>query len=117
MNIASSGALPLPLSNDRQEGNAWINNHIKRRKDYKWYWRTLEDCGLWEDPGYQARKEQLGCHIDDVREVMPHCVIKDVRERYTEEHEAQFILCPQKSEQISFLKIGWEKEGHMIFGV
>ena len=98
-------------------GNARINNHIKRRKDYKWYWRTLKDCGLWEDPVYQARKEQLGCHIDDVREVMPHCVIKDVRERYTEEHEAQFILCPQKSEQISFLKIGWEKEGHMIFGV
>ena len=32
-------------------------------------------------------------------------------------HEAQFILCPQKSEQISFLKIVWEKEGHMIFGV
>ena len=76
-----------------------------------------EDCGLWEDPVYQARKEQLGRHIDDVREVMPHCVIKDVRERYTEEQEAQFILCPQKSEQISFLKIGWKKEGHMIFGV
>ena len=31
-------------------GNARINNHIKRRKDYKWYWRTLKDCGLWEDP-------------------------------------------------------------------
>lgn len=63
-------------------GNARINNHIKRRKDYKWYWRTLKDCGLWEDPVYQARKEQLGCHIDDAREVMPHCVIKDVRERW-----------------------------------
>ena len=37
--------------------------------------------------------------------------------RDTEEHEAQFIVCPQKSEQISFLKIVWEKEGHMIFGV
>ncbi|CAH3016425.1 unnamed protein product, partial [Porites evermanni] len=58
-------------------GNARINNHIKRRKDYMWYWRTLKDCCLWEDPVYQARKEQLGCHIDDVREVMPHCVIKD----------------------------------------
>lgn len=45
---------------------------------------------------YQARKEQLGCHIDDVREVMPHCVIKDVRERYTEEHEAQFIVSSKK---------------------
>ena len=44
---------------------------------------------------YQARKEQLGCHIDDVREVMPHCVIK-VRERYTEEQEAQFIVSSKK---------------------
>ena len=63
-------------------GSARINNHIKRRKKDKWYWRTLKDCGLWEDPLYQARKEQLGCHIDDVREVMPHWVIKDVRERW-----------------------------------
>ena len=63
-------------------GNARINNHVKRRKDFKWYWRTLKDCGLWEDPLYQTRKQQLSCHIEDVREVMPHCVIKDVRERW-----------------------------------
>jgi len=26
--------------------NARITNPTKRRKDYRWYWRTLKDCGL-----------------------------------------------------------------------
>ena len=30
----------------------------------------------------KMKKEELGCHIDDVRGVMPHCVIKDVRETW-----------------------------------
>ena len=63
-------------------GNARISNHTKRRKDYKWYWRTLKDCGLWDNPQHLEKKLELGCLIDDVREVMPHCVIKDVRERW-----------------------------------
>jgi len=63
-------------------GEARITNHAKRRKEYKWYWRTLKDCGLWENPTYLQRKEDLGCMIDDVREVMPHCVIKDVHNRW-----------------------------------
>lgn len=63
-------------------GTARMTNHTKRRKDYKWFWRTLKDCGLWENPSYLARKQELGCMIDDVREVMPHCVVKDVRDRW-----------------------------------
>ena len=63
-------------------GEARLTNHNKRRKDYKWFWRTLKDCSLWENPTYLARKQELGCMIDDVREVMPHCVIKVVRERW-----------------------------------
>ena len=63
-------------------GNARITNHTKRRKDYKWYWRTLKACGLWENPVYLAHKQQLGCLIDDVSEVMPNCVVKDVRDRW-----------------------------------
>ena len=62
--------------------NARITNHTKRRKDYKWFWKTLKGCGLWEDLVYIERKQQLGCLIDDVREVMPHCVVKDVRDRW-----------------------------------
>ena len=62
-------------------GEARLSNHTKRRKDYKWFWRTLKDCGLWENSTF-GLKQELGCMIDDVREVMPHCVIKDVRERW-----------------------------------
>ena len=62
--------------------DARITNHIKRRKDYKWYWKTLKDNGVWDNPKYLEKKEQLGCLIDDVREVIPHCVIKDVRARW-----------------------------------
>ena len=49
--------------------DARITNHTKRRKDYRWYWRTLKDCGLWENPIYLAHKLELGCLIDDAREV------------------------------------------------
>ena len=63
-------------------GKARITNHTKRRKDYKWFWRTLKDCGLWENTTYLERKQELGCMIDDVREVMPHCVVRDVRDRW-----------------------------------
>lgn len=61
---------------------ARFGNHMKRRIDYKWYWKTLKDNGLWDNPTYLDRKQELGCLIDDVREVMPHCVIKDVRDRW-----------------------------------
>ena len=27
-------------------GEARLTNHTKRRKDYKWFWGTLKDCGL-----------------------------------------------------------------------
>lgn len=62
--------------------SARLTNHKKRRTDYKWYWKTLKDNGLWDNPTYLDRKQELGCLIDDVREVMPHCVIKDVRDRW-----------------------------------
>ena len=54
----------------------------KSYEDYKWYWKTLKDNGLWDKPTCLNRKQELGCLIDDVREVMPHCVIKDVRDRW-----------------------------------
>ena len=41
-------------------GKARMTNHTKRRKDYKWFWRALKDCGLWENPSYLARKQELG---------------------------------------------------------
>lgn len=62
--------------------DARVTNHTKRRKDYKWYWRTLKDCGLWENSTCLERKEEFVCLVDDVREVMPHRVIKDARSRW-----------------------------------
>ncbi|XP_068737191.1 uncharacterized protein [Montipora capricornis] len=38
--------------------------------------------GLWRDPIYIARKEALGCYVEDVREVMPICVVEDARKRW-----------------------------------
>ena len=61
---------------------AHIQNHVRRRKDYKTYLRALKKCGLWQDPVYIARKVELGDRIDAVRERMPKCVVKDVRTRF-----------------------------------
>ena len=58
------------------------NNHSKRLKDYHLYYRDLNARRLWGNPIYLARKEELGCHIDDIREVMPLCVVKDVCSRW-----------------------------------
>ena len=74
------------VTTDRREylgyREAHIQNHVRRRKDYKTYWRALNKCGLWKDPLYQARKVELGDHVNAVRERMPNCVIKDVRSRF-----------------------------------
>ena len=51
-----------------------VQNHVRRRKDYKTYWRALKKCGLWKDPVYLARKLELGDRID--------VVVKDVRARF-----------------------------------
>lgn len=61
---------------------AHVQNHVRRRKDYKTYWRALKKCGLWQDPVCLARKVELGDRIDAVRERMPKCVVKNVREGF-----------------------------------
>ena len=42
----------------------------------------MKNVGLWHNPVYVSRKSELGIFIDDVREVMPNCVVKDVRSRW-----------------------------------
>ena len=61
---------------------AHVQNHVRRRKDYKTYWRALMKCGLWKDPVYLARKLKLGDRMDTVRKRMPKCVVKDVQARF-----------------------------------
>ena len=61
---------------------AHVQNYVRRQKDYKTYWRALKKCGLWQDPVYLARKVELGDRIDNVRERMPKCIVKNVLERF-----------------------------------
>ena len=58
------------------------NDHMKRKGDYRCFYTILNRRGLWRDPVYIARKEALGCYVEDVREVMPVCVVEDVRKRW-----------------------------------
>lgn len=39
-------------------------------------------AGLWENPLYLNKKHELGIFIEDVREVLPNCVVSDVRKRW-----------------------------------
>ena len=63
-------------------GQPRVTNHTRRKGDYRSYYSLLKTKGLWRDPVYLERKEALGCYIDDVREVMPLCVVGDVRKRW-----------------------------------
>lgn len=57
-------------------------NISKRYKDYKYFYRTLNKAGLWKCSEYLDRKHTLGIFIEDVREVLPNCVVGDVRKRW-----------------------------------
>lgn len=63
-------------------GQPRLTNHIKSKGDYKAYYSILKKKGLWRDRVYLQRKEALGCYIEDVREVLPVCVVEDVRKRW-----------------------------------
>ena len=52
--------IAFPPFKPQGRSDARITNHTKWRKDYKWYWRTLEDCGLWENAIYQQKKKNWG---------------------------------------------------------
>ena len=57
-------------------------NISKRYKSYREYYKLLKCVGLWNNPSYVERKRELGIYIDDVLEVMPNCVVKDVRTKW-----------------------------------
>ena len=77
--VLSSANLPARL---RASGQPRLTNHVKRKGDYKAFYTILKRKGLWSDPIYLQRKEALGCYIEDIREVMPICVVEDVRKRW-----------------------------------
>ena len=53
-------------------------NAHKRYPLYRKFWRVLNDLGVWRHDQYLARKALRTC-VEDVREVMPTCVL-NVRE-------------------------------------
>ena len=57
-------------------------NISNRYRDYREYYKMLKKERLWHNPLYINRKHELGIFIDDVREVMPNCVVGDVRKRW-----------------------------------
>ena len=78
--VLFSETLPSRL---RAFGQPRMTSHVKRKGDYKSFYTILNRRGLWRDPIYIARKEALGCYVEDVREVMPVCVVvEDVRKRW-----------------------------------
>ena len=54
----------------------------KRYKSYHEYYKLLKRVRLWYNPSYVERKRELEIYIDDVREVKPNCVVKDVRTKW-----------------------------------
>ena len=59
-----------------------VRNHSFRHKDYRKYWKLLMDIGFWETTVYQNLKSTAGLSDDDMRELMPECVIADVRKKF-----------------------------------
>ncbi|XP_031552432.1 uncharacterized protein LOC116289624, partial [Actinia tenebrosa] len=66
----------------RPRGHPLPTNHTKRLKEYRFFYQKLKKAGLWIREEYLQRKQELGCHIHDVREGMPWCVVEDVRKRW-----------------------------------
>ena len=59
-----------------------ITNHSKRDKNYKQFWKSLKDRGLWQHELYIHRKTSAGVSEVELRELMPQCVLDDTRKRY-----------------------------------
>ena len=57
-------------------------NHSKRHKNYRRFWRSLKDRGLWQHEAYIHRKTSAGLSEVELRELMPQCVLDDTRKRY-----------------------------------
>ena len=67
---------PLTFLVGRAAENA--RNAHKMYPPYRKFWKVLNDLGVWWHDQYLARKALQTC-VEDVREVMPTCVL-NVRE-------------------------------------
>ena len=77
--VIFSETLPARL---RVLGQPRLNDHMKRKGDYRSFYTILNRCSLWRDPVYIAWREAVGCYVEDVQEVMPVCVVEDILKRW-----------------------------------
>ena len=88
--VSCNYCLQLPCITESEGKAAFLSAHgaprpqniVKRYKDYKEFYRMLKRAGLWDNSLYLERKHELGIFIEDVREVLPNCVVADVRKRW-----------------------------------
>ena len=59
-----------------------ITNHSKPHKNYRKFWKSLKDRGLWQHELYLHRKTSAGLSDVELRELMPQCVLDDTRKHY-----------------------------------
>ena len=55
---------------------------VPKDRDYREYFKMLKKECLWHNHLYINRKHELGIFIKDIKEVMPNCVVGDVRKRW-----------------------------------
>lgn len=68
-----------------------ITNHTKRHKNYRQFWKSLKDRGLWQHELYINRKTSAGLSEIELRELMPQCVLDDTRKRYPNPPGVQYV--------------------------
>ena len=77
--ITLEDTLPVTL---QAAGPPDPRNHAKRYHIYRRMYTMLNHRGLWQDPEYLEHKLELGCVLDDVKEVMPACVVYYARNKW-----------------------------------
>lgn len=62
-----------------------VENSVIRKEKYTKYWKVINNLGGWNDPRYLAKKisaEEGEWAITHRREIMPVCVLTNVRNLY-----------------------------------
>ena len=77
--VLFSETLPAHL---RAFGQPRMTNHRKWKGDYRSFYTIVNHHGLWRDPIEIAQKETSRLYVEDVWEVIPVCVVEDVRKRW-----------------------------------
>uniref|UniRef100_A0A1X7VY72 Uncharacterized protein n=1 Tax=Amphimedon queenslandica TaxID=400682 RepID=A0A1X7VY72_AMPQE len=70
-----------PLVMAQGSADPSLSNANKRYSLYRKFWSLLARLRVWEEPQYVALKETF-TSSDDRREVMPVCIVTELRRRY-----------------------------------